>query len=64
MVKINGQESDTAGMTVAQYILTTDYNIERIAVEKNEQIVPKAQYETTVIEDGDTMEIVSFVGGG
>ncbi|MCI8307483.1 MAG: sulfur carrier protein ThiS [Lachnospiraceae bacterium] len=64
MVKINGQESDAAGMTVSQYISTTDYNIDRIAVEKNEQIVPKMQYGTTVIEDGDTIEIVSFVGGG
>lgn len=64
MVKINGQESDSAGMTIAQYILTTDYNMERIAVEKNEQIVPKAQYATTVIEDGDNIEVVSFVGGG
>lgn len=64
MVKINGQESDAAGMTVSQYISTTDYNIDRIAVEKNEQIVPKMQYGTTVIEDGDNIEIVSFVGGG
>lgn len=64
MVKINGQESDSAGMTIAQYISTTDYNMERIAVEKNEQIVPKAQYGTTVIEDGDNIEVVSFVGGG
>ena len=64
MVKINGQESEVSGMTVAQYIATTDYDMQRIAVEKNEQIVPKAQYGTTVIEDGDTIEVVSFVGGG
>lgn len=64
MVRINGQESEASGMTIAQYIATTDYDIQRIAVERNEQIVPKAQYETTVIEDGDSIEVVSFVGGG
>lgn len=64
MVRINGQESEVSGMTIAQYIATTDYDIQRIAVERNEQIVPKAQYETTVIEDGDSIEVVSFVGGG
>ncbi len=64
MVRINGQDSDAAGMTVEQYISTTDYNIDRIAVEKNEQIVPKAQYGTTIIQDGDNIEVVSFVGGG
>lgn len=64
MVRINGQESEASGMTIAQYIATTDYDIQRIAVERNEQIVPKAQYETTVIGDGDSIEVVSFVGGG
>lgn len=64
MVKINGQESEASGMTVAQYISAADYNIKRVAVEKNGQIVPKSQYDVTVIEDGDALEIVNFVGGG
>ena len=34
------------------------------AVEKNGQIVPKSAYESTVIKDGDSLEVVSFVGGG
>lgn len=40
------------------------YLSERIAVEHNGQIVPKASYNNTTIADEDTLEIVSFVGGG
>jgi len=64
MVKINGSSMEMAGITLAQYLSTTDYAISRIAVEKNGMIVPKSQYETTLLCDGDELEIVSFVGGG
>ena len=40
------------------------YRTERIAVEKNGVIVPKAQYGLTELKAGDVLEIVSFVGGG
>ena len=36
----------------------------RLAVERNGDIVPRAQYGETVLEDGDVLEIVRFVGGG
>ena len=64
MVKINGTEHDVAGKTIAEYLETTDYNPMRIAVERNGEIVPKAQYAETVLQDGDSVEIVNFVGGG
>ncbi|MDE6148769.1 MAG: sulfur carrier protein ThiS [Ruminococcus sp.] len=64
MVKINGNDSDVSGMTISQYLKTTDYDLKFIAVECNEEIVPKAQYDETVIQNGDVIEVVSFVGGG
>lgn len=64
MVKINGTELDAAGKTIAQYLETTDYNRSRIAVERNGEIVPKADYDSTLLNDGDVIEVVSFVGGG
>ena len=64
MITINGEEKDCAGMTMAQYLETTAYDPKRIAVEKNGEIVPKAAYADTVLEDGDVVEVVSFVGGG
>ena len=64
MVKINGEEKSVAGMTVAEYLATTNYNPKRIAVERNGDIVPRSQYDNTVFQDGDSVEVVSFVGGG
>ena len=64
MVKINGKELNIAGKTVSEYLATTNYDPKRIAVECNGDIVSRSQYDTTVLEDGDRLEIVSFVGGG
>ena len=64
MVRINGNDLDAAGKTVAEYLETADYNREHIAVERNGDIVPKAEYDSTLLKDGDVVEIVSFMGGG
>ena len=64
MVKINGESLDIAGKTIAKYLETTNYDPKRIAIERNGDIVPKAQYSETVLNDGDSIEVVSFVGGG
>ena len=64
MVKINGTELDIAGQILSEYLSSTDYNIKRIAVERNGDIVPKAMYGETVLQDGDSLEVVGFVGGG
>ena len=64
MVKVNGAELDIAGKTISEYLETTNYDPKRIAVERNGDIVFKSQYDVTVIDDGDSLEMVSFVGGG
>jgi sulfur carrier protein len=64
MVKVNGKGLDIAGKTLAEYLATTNYDMKRIAVERNGNIVPKAQYSETVLQDGDSLEVVNFVGGG
>ena len=64
MVKVNGTELDIAGKTLTEYLATTNYDMKRIAIEQNGDIVPKAAYAETVLADGDSIEIVSFVGGG
>jgi len=35
-----------------------------VAVERNREIVPRAQHATTILADGDVLELVHFVGGG
>ena len=64
MVKINGEELNVAGKTIAEYLVTTDYDPKRIAVERNGDIVFKTQYGETMLQNGDSVEVVSFVGGG
>ena len=64
MVKINGESLDVAGKTLADYLAQADYDLQRIAVERNGEIVPKAQYGETVLAEGDSVEVVSFMWGG
>ena len=64
MVKINGEELNMAGKTIAEYLATTNFDPKRIAVERNGGIVPKAKYGETILQDGDNVEVVGFVGGG
>ena len=64
MVRINGEDLDVGGKSVAEYLNSACYNLMRVAVELNGDIVPKAQYADTIFKDGDIVEVVSFVGGG
>ena len=64
MVKINGTDLDINELSVEDYLNSTNYSRTRIAVESNGEIVPKSQYASTVLKDGDIVEIVGFVGGG
>ncbi len=64
MVKINGTMTDAVGKTISEYLSTTQYDISRVAVERNGEIVSKKCYDEVILSDGDCLEIVSFVGGG
>ncbi|MDO5403273.1 MAG: sulfur carrier protein ThiS [Eubacteriales bacterium] len=64
MVRINGEDIAADGMNLKEYLEQNGYNMQRIAVEINEQIVSKAVYADTVLEAEDKVEVVSFVGGG
>ncbi|MGN1114272.1 MAG: sulfur carrier protein ThiS [Oscillospiraceae bacterium] len=64
MVIINGEEKNAAGINLSQYLNDNNFDPRMIAVELNYVIIPKTEYETTFLDDGDTVEIVSFMGGG
>lgn len=64
-MKINGVlTNDFVSLSLLDYLQQQNYDIGKIAVEWNGQIVPKEQYESTFLEDEDVIEIVQFVGGG
>ena len=64
MLKINGEETDAAGRTVADYLSSAGFDPARVVVEINEAIVPRGRYADTTLKDGDQVEIVCFMGGG
>ena len=65
MVTINGNQTTlSTDLTVAEYLEQNNYPTNRIVVELNEEILPKYLYSETRLKDGDSMEIVTFVGGG
>ena len=64
MIKVNGEMMDMDGKTVAQLLEAMDAGSQRVAVELNMDIVPRTSYGETVLKDGDSVEVVRFVGGG
>jgi sulfur carrier protein len=65
MITVNGKQIRlTSEMSVADYLEQNNYQINRIAVEMNEEILPKYSYSETMLKDGDRLEVVTFVGGG
>ncbi len=65
MITINGKSIELSeNITVSEYLKQNQYRPERIAIELNGSILPKSSYDSTLLKDGDVMEIVSFVGGG
>lgn len=64
MVKINGEQLSVDGKSVTEYLLSAGYDAKRVALELNGNILPKANYDKTILNDGDSLEVVSFVGGG
>ncbi len=62
---INGEEKSFAdSLSLAQLIEQLGMKGDRVAVELNRQIVPRAQWSETSLKDGDHLEVVHFVGGG
>lgn len=64
MVKVNGELLDISGKTIAEYLASANYDAKRVAVERNGEIVFRLRYDSVVLQDGDSVEIVGFVGGG
>ena len=62
---INGQEQKiVSGLNVSELLKELDISSPHFAVAVNFQIVPKSQYDSLALNDGDKVEIVHAVGGG
>lgn len=64
-IRLNGEPHDLDGPTTVSALLASlGIDARRVAVEHNLVVVKKAQYGGTLIQEGDEVEIVNFVGGG
>lgn len=65
-ITINGEEHFDLPdkMTVAQLLMHLSLPPKKIAIERNLEIVSKSTFETTMLSEGDRLEIIHFIGGG
>ena len=64
-IKLNGDPHQISGpLSVSALLQQLEIDSRRVAVELNLAVVKKAAYDSSVIKDGDEVEIVNFVGGG
>jgi thiamine biosynthesis protein ThiS len=64
-VTVNGRPRQlTAPCTITQLLALLQLETARVAVERNRDIVPRDEFGKTLLEEGDHLEIVRFVGGG
>lgn len=65
MVRVNGKEIENIeGKNIGTYLKEAGFDRQKVAVERNGEIVPKKYYDEVIISEADTLEVVSFVGGG
>ena len=64
-IKINGEEREiAAGLSIGALLEQMQIRPGRVVVERNRNIVSRDAYGGTMLSEGDTLEIVHFVGGG
>ena len=64
-ISVNGETRPvTPGATVSDLLRELGLNSDRVAIERNLQILPRAAWSETPVQPGDRYEIVQFVGGG
>jgi len=65
IVRLNGEEvSAQDGVALSVFLADFSLDPERVVVEYNKVIVPAQKFGSIFLKEGDTLEVVSFVGGG
>lgn len=64
-IRLNGQDRVVEnGATLAALVESLELDGRPIAIEVNRRVVPKSRFRETRLNEGDTLEVVTFVGGG
>ena len=64
-LRINGEDREVVNnLSLKELVIQLDLTPERIAIERNQNVVRRADWPSTVLSENDQVEIVQFVGGG
>lgn len=63
-ITLNGEARQVRAATVAELLREIGLDTRKVAVERNEEIVPRSTYAAAALAPGDQLEIVHFIGGG
>lgn len=64
-ITLNGNPYELAEpLTISRLLARLEIDVRRVAVEHNLVIVRRATYDAAIVQSGDQVEIVNFVGGG
>lgn len=62
---INGKKYEfTENLTISEILKKLNVNKERVVVEVNLNIIHKEEYDSFIVKENDSLEVLSFVGGG
>ena len=61
---INGESREVAAERVDQLVEALGLAGQAVAVELNQQVIPKREHANTALKEGDELEVVTLVGGG
>lgn len=63
-ITLNGQPTETAASTLRAMILEKGFEPDAVIAEVNFALIKREQWQQHVLKEGDTVELLSFVGGG
>ncbi|HIJ60022.1 MAG TPA: sulfur carrier protein ThiS [Nitrospirae bacterium] len=63
-IRLNGKECITEAKTISELLEENNIKVEFVAVELNKKILKRTEFDTVKINEGDSVEVVIFVGGG
>ena len=63
-IQVNGEHREVEAATILALVEELGLDVRKVAVERNLEIVPRSLHATTVLAEGDQVELVQFVGGG
>jgi len=65
IIQVNGEPQEVKEhMSLPELVAGLSMKAEQVAIELNQSVVRRAQWESTMLREGDKVEIVHFVGGG